>query len=184
MGFALAAEAARRGARTILVAGPVSLETPPGVVRIDVTTAREMEREVREQAPGTDLIVMAAAVADYRPRRAADRKIKKERGLPAIELEENPDILAGLRAVTPGAVLVGFAAETDDLERNARTKLERKGADFLVANDVSRPDIAFGSGDNEVTVYRREGDPVFLSRRPKPELAASLFDLFAARLFR
>jgi len=184
MGFALAAEAARRGARTVLVAGPVELATPPGVARIDVTTAREMEGAVREHAPAADLIVMAAAVADYRPRRAADRKIKKEQGLPAIELEENPDILAGLRAVAPGAVLVGFAAETDDLERNARAKLERKGADFLVANDVSRSDIAFGSADNEVTVYRREGEPVFLSRRPKPELAGSLFDLFAARLFR
>lgn len=185
MGFALAAEAASRGARTILVAGPVALPTPPGVTRVDVVTAREMERAVHqqvEQAPVPDLIVMAAAVADFRPSRPADRKIKKEQGLPAIELAENPDILAGLRALAPGAVLAGFAAETDDLERNARAKLARKGADFLVANDVSRADIAFGSGDNEVTVYRREGEPVFLSRRPKRELAASLFDLFAAKL--
>ena len=182
MGFALAAEAARRGARTILVAGPVALPTPPGVTRVDVVTAREMQEAVREHAPSAGLIVMAAAVADYRPSRPADRKIKKEQGLPSIELEENPDILAGLRAVAPGAVLVGFAAETNDLERNARAKLERKRADFLVANDVSRSDIAFGSGDNEVTVYRREGDPVFLARRPKGELAASLFDLFAATL--
>jgi phosphopantothenoylcysteine decarboxylase/phosphopantothenate--cysteine ligase len=184
MGFALAAEAARRGARTILVAGPVALPTPSGVTRVDVVTAREMERAVHhqmEQAPA-DLIVMAAAVADFRPSRPADRKIKKEQGLPAIELVENPDILAGLRAAAPAAVLVGFAAETHDLERNARAKLERKGADFLVANDVSRSDIAFGSGDNEVTVYRREGGPVFLARRPKGELAASLFDLFTATL--
>jgi phosphopantothenoylcysteine decarboxylase / phosphopantothenate---cysteine ligase len=182
MGFALAAEAARRGARVILVAGPVALATPPGVVRVDVVTAREMERAVHEHAPQADLVVMTAAVADYRPRDPAATKIKKERGLAAIELAENPDILAGLRRVAPGAVLVGFAAETDDLEKHARAKLERKGADFLVANDVSRPDIAFGSEANEVTVFRREGEPVFLPRRPKPELAASLFDLFAARL--
>jgi phosphopantothenoylcysteine decarboxylase/phosphopantothenate--cysteine ligase len=183
MGFALAAEAVRRGARTIVVAGPVALPTPPGATRIDVTTAQEMERAVGALAPSADLIVMAAAVADFRPVRPAERKIKKEEGgLAAIELEENPDILAGLRALAPGAVLVGFAAETDDLERNARSKLERKRADFLVANDVSRSDIAFGSAENEVTVYRREGEPVFLSRRPKGELAASLFDLFAARL--
>ncbi len=182
MGFALAAEAARRGARTILVAGPVALPTPPGVTRVDVVTAREMERAIHEHGPEADLIIMAAAVADYRPSHPADRKIKKEQGLAAIELEENPDILAGLRAVAPGALRVGFAAETHDLDRNARSKLERKGADFLVANDVSRSDIAFGSGDNEVTVYRREGEPVFLSRRPKGELAASLFDLFAATL--
>jgi phosphopantothenoylcysteine decarboxylase / phosphopantothenate---cysteine ligase len=182
MGFALAAEAARRGARTILVAGPVALPTPAGVSRVDVGTAREMERAVHDHAPAADVIVMAAAVADYRPRHPADRKIKKEQGLAAIELEENPDILAGLRAVAPRALLVGFAAETHDLERNARAKLERKGADLLIANDVSRSDIAFGSGDNEVTVYRRDGEPVFLSRRPKGELAASLFDLFAATL--
>jgi phosphopantothenoylcysteine decarboxylase/phosphopantothenate--cysteine ligase len=182
MGFALAAEAARRGARVILVAGPVALPTPSGVERVDVVTAREMERAVHASAPAADLIVMAAAVADFRPRRPAERKIKKEQGLDAIELEPNPDILAGLRPLAPRAVLVGFAAETDDLERNARAKLARKGADFLVANDVSRSDIAFGSGDNEVIVYRREGEPVFLSRRPKGELAASLFDLFAAKL--
>ncbi|HKV12974.1 MAG TPA: phosphopantothenoylcysteine decarboxylase, partial [Thermoanaerobaculia bacterium] len=128
------------------------------------------------------LVVMTAAVADFRPVSPAATKIKKERGLSSIELAENPDILAGLRRVAPGAVLVGFAAETDDLERNARAKLERKGADFLVANDVSRSDIAFGSEANEVTVYRREGEPVFFPRRGKSELAASLFDLFAAKL--
>jgi phosphopantothenoylcysteine decarboxylase/phosphopantothenate--cysteine ligase len=182
MGFALAAEAARRGARVVLVAGPVALASPPGVKRIDVVTAREMERAVQEQAPAADLIVMAAAVADFRPRRVASGKIKKEEGLSAIELEENPDILAGLRAVAPRAVLVGFAAETEDLDRHARAKLERKGADFLVANDVSRRDIAFESEDNEVTVFRRQGEPLFLSRRPKAELAASLFDLFTAML--
>jgi phosphopantothenoylcysteine decarboxylase / phosphopantothenate---cysteine ligase len=183
MGFALAAEAARRGARVVLVAGPVSLPTPAGVDRVDVVTARDMERAVREHAAAADLIVMAAAVADFRPRRPAPSKIKKERGLPAIELDENPDILAGLRQLAPGAVLVGFAAETEDLEPNALSKLERKDADFLVANDVSRADIAFEQAENEVTVFRREGSPVFLSRRPKFELAVSLFDLFAATLF-
>ena len=184
MGFALAAEAARRGARVVLVAGPVALATPSGVTRLDVGTAREMERAVREHAPAADLVVMAAAVADFRPRRVAAGKIKKEEGLPPadIELEENPDILGGLRALAPRAVLVGFAAETGDLDRHARDKLERKGADFLVANDVSRRDIAFESEDNEVTVFRRGGEPVFFSRRPKPELAASLFDLFTATL--
>jgi phosphopantothenoylcysteine decarboxylase/phosphopantothenate--cysteine ligase len=182
MGFALAAEAARRGARVILVAGPVALVSPAGVQRIDVVTAREMQGAVLEQAPAADLVIMAAAVADFRPRRVASGKIKKEEGLSAVELEENPDILAGLRSVAPRAVLVGFAAETEDLDRRARAKLERKGADFLVANDVSRRDIAFDSEDNEVTVFRRRGEPVFLSRRPKAELAASLFDLLTATL--
>ena len=183
MGFALATEAARRGARVILVAGPVRLATPAGVERVDVTTAREMEDSVREHAAVADMVVMTAAVADFRPRHRAPTKIKKEDGVPApLELEENPDILAGLRDVAPAAVIVGFAAETQDLERNARRKLERKRVDFLVANDVSRKDIAFDSNANEVTVFRREGEPVFLSRRPKEELSASLLDLFAGML--
>jgi phosphopantothenoylcysteine decarboxylase/phosphopantothenate--cysteine ligase len=183
MGFALADEAAKRGARVVLVSGPVHLATPSGVERLNVTTAREMEAAVRGQAASADMVVMTAAVADYRPRAIAGAKIKKENGLPPpVELEENPDILAGLRDVAPRAVIVGFAAETHELERNARAKLERKRADFLVANDVSRKDIAFDSIANEVTVFRREGDPVFLSRRPKQELAASLLDLFAGRL--
>jgi phosphopantothenoylcysteine decarboxylase/phosphopantothenate--cysteine ligase len=183
MGYALADEAAKRGARVVLVSGPVHLATPSGVARLNVTTAREMEAVVREHAPAADMVVMTAAVADYRPRNPVGAKIKKENGLPPpVELEENPDILAGLRDVAPRAVIVGFAAETHELERNARAKLERKRADFLVANDVSRKDIAFDSIANEVTVFRREGEPVFLSRRPKQELAASLLDLFAGRL--
>ncbi|HEY0781180.1 MAG TPA: bifunctional phosphopantothenoylcysteine decarboxylase/phosphopantothenate--cysteine ligase CoaBC, partial [Thermoanaerobaculia bacterium] len=107
MGFALAQEAARMGARTVLVAGPVALATPPGVERIDVLTALEMEREVRRHAPAADLIVMAAAVADYRPRSAAPEKLKKAQGIPAFELIENPDILAGLRDLAPRATSVG-----------------------------------------------------------------------------
>ncbi len=182
MGFALAAEAARRGAAVTLVAGPVELQTPPGphhrLTRIDVTTAEEMERAVRQNAPAADLVLMAAAVADFRPRSAAPEKIKKEGGAPTLELEATPDILAGLRALAPRAVVVGFAAETTNLDAHARAKLARKGVDFLVANDVSRRDIAFGSEANEVTVYRPEGEPVFLSRRPKRELAADLLDLF------
>jgi phosphopantothenoylcysteine decarboxylase/phosphopantothenate--cysteine ligase len=182
MGFALAGEAARRGAQVILVTGPVRLATPSGVRRVDVTTAREMEAAVREHAPVADMVLMTAAVSDFRPAHPAVSKIKKEAGVPTIELEENPDILAGLRDVAPNAVVVGFAAETHDLERYARAKLERKRADFLVANDVSRKDIAFDSEANEVTVFRRDGEPVFLPRQPKTQLAASLLDLFAGML--
>jgi phosphopantothenoylcysteine decarboxylase/phosphopantothenate--cysteine ligase len=187
----LAAEAARRGAAVTLIAGPVELPTPvlPGacgaagrLTRIDVMTALEMERAVRENAPAADLVIMAAAVADWRPRSAAQEKIKKEGGAPTLELEATPDILAALRTFAPRAVAVGFAAETTDLDAHARAKLARKGVDFLVANDVSRRDIAFGSEANEVTVYRAQGEPIFLSRRPKRELAADLLDLFAGAL--
>lgn len=182
MGFALAAEAARRGAHATLVAGPVALATPPGVDRIDVTTALEMRDAMVRCAPQADLIIMAAAVADFRPVTTSAGKIKKERGIPELELEVNPDILLDLAEVAPDALRVGFAAETEASEAEARAKLERKGAEFLVWNNVSDLGVGFGSDDNEVTVYRRSGEPVFLSRRPKRELAVDLVDLFSQAL--
>jgi phosphopantothenoylcysteine decarboxylase/phosphopantothenate--cysteine ligase len=184
MGFALAEEAARRGARTVLVSGPVSLPTPRGVERQDVATALEMEEAVIRHAPHSDLVIMAAAVADFRPTRAAAEKIKKSAGVPDIRLVRNPDILAALPSLAPQALRIGFAAETQGLAEEAERKLRDKGAHLLVANDVSRADIGFGSEANEVTVYRLHEPPVFLSRRPKDELARELFDLFVAELAR
>ncbi|HZI64534.1 MAG TPA: phosphopantothenoylcysteine decarboxylase, partial [Thermoanaerobaculia bacterium] len=182
MGFALAGEAARRGARVVLVAGPVELATPPGVERIDVQTAAEMEGAVAARAAEADLLILAAAVADFRPRQAAPSKIKRGAGLPALALEPTPDVLAAALRRAPRAVAVGFAAETEDLEANARAKLESKGVDFLVANDVSRADIAFGSDANEVVVFRRGGPPARFAIRPKTELAADLLDIFLPAL--
>jgi phosphopantothenoylcysteine decarboxylase/phosphopantothenate--cysteine ligase len=182
MGFALAAEAARRGAEVLLVAGPVELPTPPGVERIAVTTARDMKEAVARRAAQADLIIMAAAVCDFRPTVEAAQKLKKAEGVPAVKLEVTEDILTALAEIAPQAIRVGFAAETDDLESHARGKLNTKGAHFVVANDVSRTDIGFESEDNEVTVFRREGPPVFLSRRPKAELAAQVLDLLTAAL--
>ncbi len=182
MGFALAAEAAARGARTIMVSGPVALATPPGVERIDVETALEMRDAVYGQAPRADLIVMCAAVADFRPRRAAAGKIKKELGVPRVELEANPDILTGLANVAPEALRIGFAAETEASETEAYAKLKRKKVELLVWNDVAEKGIGFGADANEVTVYRRSGDPIPLSRRPKRELAAELMALFSRAL--
>ena len=182
MGFALATEAQRRGARVTLVAGPVALPTPPGVERVDVESAEEMRRELVARAPEAGLVLMAAAVADYRPREAAPQKLGKELGVPRLELTENPDILAELGRLPGNRVVVGFAAETADLERRAAAKLVRKGADFLVANDVSRRDIGFGSDWNEVTVFRRDGAPLRLPRQAKAEVAGALLDLFAAAI--
>lgn len=184
MGFAIAAEAARRGARVQLVAGPVALATPPGVERVDVTSALEMEAAVRRLAPGCDVVVMAAAVADFRPERASTSKLKKDAGPPALRLVANPDILALLPAVAPRALRVGFAAESGEVESEARRKLTEKDAHLLVANDIARADIGFASDDNEVTVFGNEGEPLFLSRRPKVELASALVDLFARELAR
>ncbi len=188
MGFCLAAEAARRGARVILVSGPVALPTPPRVERIDVETAIEMRDEVYRLAPEADLVILTAAVADFRPKRPREQKIKKD-GLGddadlVIELEPTPDILAGLPEVAPMALRVGFAAETERLEEHARAKLERKRVDFLVANDVSRSDIGFGSDFNQVKVLSAAGDVHELARCPKEELAAALLDLFTPALRR
>lgn len=182
MGFALAAEARRRGAEVTLVAGPVALPTPPGVDRVDVESAAQMREALLARAGDAGLVLMAAAVADFRPRQAAGRKLGKERGVPELELEENPDILAELGRLPGERLVVGFAAETHDLERRAAAKLARKGAHFLVANDVSRDDIGFGSEWNEVTVFRREGQPIRLPRQSKTALAGALLDLFAAAL--
>ncbi len=182
MGFSLAAEASRRGATTVLVAGPVGLETPAGVERIDVTTALEMSAAVEAAAPGQDLIIMTAAVADFRPESRAEQKIKKGDGAPDLVLVPNPDILTGLATTAPRAVRVGFAAETRPSEEEALAKLQRKGSDFLVWNDVSRADVGFESDHNEVRVYRPGQAPVFLPRQPKAELASALLDLFEGAL--
>lgn len=184
MGFSLAAESAKRGARTILVAGPVHLRTPRGVERVDVMTALEMEAEIHRQAASADLIIMTAAVADFRARQVQGLKIKKGEGVPVLDLVPNPDILRGLESVAPEALRIGFAAETNDLEAHALEKLKSKGAHGIVANDVSRQDIGFRSDDNEVTLYLLDQPPLKISRRPKAEIAGLLLDVFAERLDR
>ena len=182
MGFALARQAALRGAQVTLVAGPVGRETPAGVRRIDVVSALEMQAALEEASSSADLIVMAAAVADYRPRKRADRKLKKSGadGL-TLELEQNPDLLAGLASLAPQAMRVGFAAETERLEESARSKLEAKKARWIVANDVSRSDIGFDATDNEVVAFGRDGSRVRFPKQSKDELAGRLLELFAGR---
>ncbi len=180
MGFALARQAAIRGAAVTLIAGPVALETPAGVQRVDVVSTAEMEAALHEAARAADLVVMAAAVSDYRPRRCSRQKLKKSGadGL-VLELEQNPDLLAGLAAAAPRALRVGFAAETEHLERSAREKLKAKGAQWIVANDVSRSDIGFESVDNEVVVFGENGEVERFPKQTKEELAARLLELFA-----
>lgn len=182
MGFAIAAAAAKRGATVHLVAGPVSLPTPARVERHDVETALEMEAAVRRLAPDASVVVMAAAVADFRPEKAADEKLKKRDGAPPIELVPNPDILAALPKIAPSALRVGFAAETQSVLAEAQRKLEAKGAHLLVANDVSRTDIGFASDENEVTVLRRRGEPIALARAPKIAIAEQLVDLIGEEM--
>ncbi|TGG91671.1 bifunctional phosphopantothenoylcysteine decarboxylase/phosphopantothenate--cysteine ligase CoaBC [Natronospirillum operosum] len=182
MGYALAQAAARRGAEVVLISGPVSLPTPAGVRRVDVTSAEEMWAAARTEAAGADLFVGAAAVADYRVDSVAEQKQKKQGrdGQWQLTLVENPDIIQGVAAMDQRpARVVGFAAETRDVETYARDKLARKKLDWIVANDVSRSDIGFNSTDNEVMVFGRDNQRYDMGRQPKSVLADALLDLFA-----
>ncbi|MDC0886974.1 bifunctional phosphopantothenoylcysteine decarboxylase/phosphopantothenate synthase [Altererythrobacter sp.] len=179
-GFAIAAAAAAAGARVTLVSGPVHLETPPGVDRVDVESAREMADAVRTALPA-DVAVMVAAVADWRTRDFAGQKMKKRGSAPpALILEENPDILTSLSASTnrPGLV-IGFAAETNDVLANAQSKLNRKGADWIVANDVSGN--VMGGTHNDVHIVTSKGSED-LPEMPKDDVARALVERIAAAL--
>jgi phosphopantothenoylcysteine decarboxylase/phosphopantothenate--cysteine ligase len=174
-GHAIAAEAAARGATVTLVT-TTDREVPPGVEAVAVETAAEMEAAVLERADA-DVVIMAAAVADFRPVAASDRKIKKDGGVPTIVLEPTPDILAGLgRAKRPGQVLVGFAAETDDVLANARRKLVAKHLDLLVANDVLAPGAGFQYDTNEVMILSNDGAPTTVPLADKRAVARAVLD--------
>ena len=173
MGFAIAAAAAAAGHRVVLVAGPVSLATPVGVERVDVVTAEEMAEAVRRELGEADAAVFCAAVADYRPVRAAEQKIKKGEGRMTLELERTTDILGSVRRPWGwGGVLVGFAAETERLLEHARRKLEVKGCDLVVANDVSGVETGFESDENAAWLLYGDGRVEEQGRQPKAELAA------------
>jgi phosphopantothenoylcysteine decarboxylase/phosphopantothenate--cysteine ligase len=175
-GYAVAAEAAARGAEVVLVT-TVDRDAPPGVDHVvAVETAAEMEAAVRGHGDA-DVIVMAAAVADFRPKAVADDKLKKADGPPEVVLEPTPDILAGLGAAKrPGQVLVGFAAETRDLAANALDKLARKGADAIVANDVSAEGVGFAHETNAVTIHLADGSVVDVALTTKRDVARAVVD--------
>ena len=183
MGFALAAAAASRGAQVDLVAAPTHLPTPSGVTRHDVTTALEMRDAVLSLAAVADVVVKAAAVADFRPAAVSASKLKKDQGPPRLALEPNPDILAelGARRTPDGPLLVGFAAETDDVEQNGRRKLERKGADLLVVNDVGAEGAGFAVETNAVVVLARDGARVEVPLSSKATVAHRILDEVVAR---
>lgn len=179
-GFAIAAAAANAGARVTLVAGPVHLETPPGVERIDVESAREMAEEVKNALPA-DTAIMVAAVSDWRSKDFSDEKIKKRGSAPpALMLTENPDILANTAAggKRPG-LLIGFAAETENVIENAQIKLKRKGVDWIVANDVSGD--VMGGDENRVHIVTKDGVED-LRNMPKEDVARKLIERVAEAL--
>jgi phosphopantothenoylcysteine decarboxylase/phosphopantothenate--cysteine ligase len=180
MGFAIAACAARRGAEVVLVAGPSALPTPPGVERVDVESALEMREAVLERLPKAEVVVKSAAVADFRPSAPQARKIRKEdlgegAGL-TLELVRNPDILAEVSRQKGDRVVVGFAAESHDVIASARRKLERKGCDLVVANDISQEGTGFDADANAVSFVWPGGEVESLPPLPKSEVASRLLD--------
>ena len=183
-GHAVARAAASRGALVTLIT-TVEMSPASGITQVQVETAQQMQEAIEKIAPSADVIVMAAAVADFRPVPIADGKWKKEDGVPPIVLEATPDILAGLgKMKRPGQVLVGFAAETSNLVANAQGKLERKNLDLIVANDVSLPEVGFGHETNAVTIVSAYDEPVTVDLASKATIAQRVLDSVEKSLHR
>lgn len=176
MGFALAQAAVDAGAEVTLIAGPVGLETPKHVTRIDVESAQQMYDATLEHAPVCDIFIAAAAVADYRPSVVADNKIKKQNDEMTLTLVRNPDIVSAVAQLQPKPFTVGFAAETQNVGDYARDKLERKNLDMIVANNVALPGIGFNSDNNAVTALWRDGE-MQIGERSKMLIARELMVL-------
>jgi phosphopantothenoylcysteine decarboxylase/phosphopantothenate--cysteine ligase len=181
MGFAIAEACVEAGARVTLIAGPVSLPTPARLKRVNVVSADEMLLAAQAAVEGADVFVATAAVADYRPARVAEQKIKKSADVIALELIKNPDIVATIAARPDRPFVLGFAAETEKVIEHAREKLLRKKLDMIACNDVARADIGFQSDDNALTVIWADGDR-HLDKAGKTVIARQLVELLAERL--
>ncbi|MDD3155680.1 MAG: phosphopantothenoylcysteine decarboxylase [Victivallaceae bacterium] len=180
MGYALAEAAAALGHETILVSGPTALAHPTAVRFVGVESAAEMAAAIKREAADADCVIMAAAVADYRPKYVAAEKIKKSGGSLTLELERTEDILATLGAETGGncrRILVGFAAETECCREHALEKLIRKNLDYIALNDVSRSDRGFCSENNALSIYARDGRCLELPLASKREIAAAMLEI-------
>ena len=182
MGYEVAAEAARRGAEVILVSGPTPLATPAGVQRVDVRSAREMYAAVLAAYDGVDAVIKAAAVADYRPAETAEHKIKKSDGELTLTLTRNPDILYELGQKKRHQILVGFAAETQNVADYARGKLTKKNLDFIVANNVAEENAGFGVATNHVQIFYADGRAEEHPLMAKAALAGIILDRLAGML--
>jgi phosphopantothenoylcysteine decarboxylase/phosphopantothenate--cysteine ligase len=183
MGYALAEAAAARGARVILISGPVHLAPPRGVEVIPVRTAVEMREKVMENLHLAAIVIKAAAVADFHLSKVPDQKVKKTAARISLELDPTPDILAELGRKKGNYLLVGFAAETQNLQQEARRKLETKNCDMVVGNLVGGSELGFESDENEVVLTRRQGEPIQIPRASKRHIADRIFDeILALRL--
>lgn len=181
MGYEIAIEARDRGAEVVLISGKTSLAKPNGIEVIDVTTNSEMLEAVLDNYEDADIVIKAAAVADYKAKEVSTQKIKKGEGNLVLELVRDADILQTIGQKKKDQILVGFAAESQNVLENAKGKLERKNLDYIVANDITSKDTGFASSDNRVTIISREGDIVSLDKMSKREVARNLFDILGKK---
>ncbi|WP_053362112.1 bifunctional phosphopantothenoylcysteine decarboxylase/phosphopantothenate--cysteine ligase CoaBC [Bacillus sp. FJAT-27251] len=182
MGYAIAEEARKMGAHVILVSGPVALKPPFGIEAVNVESAQEMYEAVMKNYSDADVVIKTAAVADYRPKTVHGKKIKKQEGGQMLELERTKDILLELGRRKHHQLLVGFAAETDNVEEYARRKLAKKNADMIVANNVTEAGAGFGTDTNIVTLYKKDGSEVHMPLMSKADVARKLLAEIAHQL--
>ena len=179
MGYAIAEAALEAGHVTTLITGPVALTPPVGARLVKIVTSDDLYAAVHEHAPAHDVLVMCAAVSDYKPLHSAAQKMEKQRGLFTLELTATRDILASLPKENRPCLVVGFAAETHDVETSAQRKLRTKNCDLIVANDVSRTDSGMESDDNEVTIFFRSGERKIIPRTSKKIIARALLKIIS-----
>lgn len=177
MGYSIAKEAKDRGAEVILVSGPTNLNPPKDVKIINIKTNEEMKNEIFKYFDWADIVIKSAAVADYKPKEYSTEKIKKGEGDLNLSLTRDNDILKSLGEIKTHQVLVGFAAESNDVLKNADKKLKNKNLDFIVANDITASDTGFGSDDNKVVILSKDNERLELEKMSKIEVASNIFDM-------
>lgn len=181
MGYSIAEEARDRGAEVVLISGPTSLRKPNGIKVIDIKTNEDMFNAIKNEFEDADIVIKSAAVADYKAKNYSSEKIKKTGDDLNLIFERDRDILKTLGDMKKNQILVGFAAESSNVVENAKGKLERKTLDYIVANDISKPETGFASDENKVTIISKSGEEVFLEKMSKREVAKNIFDIIKGR---
>ena len=181
MGYSIAEEARDRGAEVVLISGLTSLRKPNGIKVIDIKTNEDMFNAIKNEFEDADIVIKSAAVADYKAKNYSNEKIKKTGDDLNLIFERDRDILKTLGDMKKNQILVGFAAESSNLKENAKGKLERKNLDYIVANDISKPETGFASDENKVTIISKSGEEVSLEKMSKREVAKNIFDIIKGR---
>lgn len=181
MGYSIAEEARDRGAEVVLISGPTSLRKPNGIKVIYIKTNEDMFNAIKNEFKDADIVIKSAAVADYKAKNYSNEKIKKTGDDLNLIFERDRDILKTLGDMKENQILVGFAAESSNLKENAKGKLERKNLDYIVANDISKPETGFASDENKVTIISKSGEEVSLEKMSKREVAKNIFDIIKGR---